>query len=152
MKKSYLIFPIAFLFLFSTSISAQIKHFKGNWTKLGTTYDFSFDLYLRHTEGNQVEGVFNWKFVHYNENEPNSRSYYEEKRDLTAKEFVRGTYNPQTKELHLRGYKKEDPHLIIGIDEYRLKVDDNGDIGGKTKAHGSWKGRVNGRAVRGDSA
>lgn len=152
MKRAFSIFPFAFFLLLSTQLPAQIQQFQGNWTKLGTTYNFEFDLQIRHTDGNAVEGVFHWRVVNYDENEPASKAYYEEKIGLTAKEFVRGTYNPKSGEFLLKGYKKEDPNLIIGIDDYKIKMDENGDIGGDTKAAGTWLGRINGKEVKADSA
>jgi len=47
----------------------------------------------------------------------------------------------------LTGYAKEDPDNIIALDQYRLKVDGNGDLGGDTKAKGSWQGRINAKAL-----
>ena len=152
MKRAHLIFSAAFLFFLSGQASAQIKQFKGNWVKLGTTYDFAFDLYIRNTGGNTVEGVFNWQAVNFDEYDDDSQSYYEEKLGLWAKEFVRGTYDPKTRTYQLEGYKKEDAHLIIGLDYYEIKVDENGDINGKTRSFGTWKGRIHGKAIRGDSA
>ena len=42
--------------------------------------------------------------------------------------------------------------MIISTDHYRLKLDENGDIGGDSKAHNTWKGRINGNAVKNDLA
>ena len=134
----------------SHALSSQTQHFQGTWTKLGTTYVFEFDLVLKHA-GNQVEGYFNWKITRLDENELLSKTYYKDKIGLTAKEYVKGTYNPATKEYLLKGYKKDDPNAIIGLDTYRLKVDENGDLGGDTNANGSWKGRINGEEVKGDA-
>ena len=150
MKKSLLL-----LFLFSSTIllnplTAQIKRFTGNWTKIGTTYDFQFDLFIQHTGGNQVKAVFKWQAIAYDVNDPFSIEYYGEKIGLEAKEYVRGTYDKNTQQYILKGYKKDDPHRIIGLDLYRLNVDKNGDIGGDTRAHHTWKGRINGKAVRTD--
>ena len=150
MKKSIFLFLFLSGLFFQNHITAQAKHFKGNWTKLETTYDFKFDLYLKFTGGNQVKGVFNWELVNYDENLSDSKKYYEEKIGAQAKEYVRGTYNSKTKQYILKGYKKDDPHLIIGLDLYRLKEDESGHIGGDTKANHSWQGRINGKEIRMD--
>ena len=150
MKKTILLFLLILSASFSNHINAQIKHFTGSWTKDGTTYDFKFDLYLHHTGGNQVKGVFNWEFAHYDENMEFSKEYYEKKIGTQAKEYVRGTYNSKTRQYILKGYKKDDPGVIISLDTYRLKEDENGNIGGDTKAHGAWNGRINGKAIRTD--
>ncbi len=133
-------------------IFAQVKHFQGSWTKIGTTYVFEFDLYLNHRDNNVVTGHFDWKVVRFDEKSPQSRDYYKPKLGKTAKEFVRGTYNPTTKEYFLKGYKKDDPNWIISTDEYRLKLDEYDDISGKTKSNNTWKGRINGNAVKKETA
>ena len=131
----------------STCLTAQNKHFQGTWTMIGTTYVFEFDLYLKHEEGNNVTGYFDWEVVRYDENSLESKDYYQPKLGTTAKEFVRGKFNPKTKEYLLKGFKKDDPHQIISPDLYRLQLDENGDIGGDSKAHNTWLGRINGNDV-----
>ena len=142
-----LLFSIAFTALSFSSISAQTKHFTGNWTKIGTTYDFSFTLHLKHLHGNKVKGYFKWELVSYDENYPLSVNHYKNRIGKKAKEFVSGTYDKSTKTYHLKGYKKEDPDLIIGKDYYKIQVDENGDIGGDTRTSGTWQGRINGKYV-----
>ena len=88
-----------------TSFS-QTKEYNGTWTKINTTYEFDFDLILKVKNSNQVEGYFIWKVVHYNENNILSKNYYENKIGMTAKEYVRGTFNPAKNEYVLNGFKK----------------------------------------------
>lgn len=148
MKK--LILSVLTTSLFATIIFAQTKHFQGTWTKLGTTYVFEFDLYLNHTEGKNVDGYFDWKVTAPDEKNVYSTSHYNERLGTTAREYLKGTYDEKSKTYVLSGYKKDDPNLIIDPDDYILKVDENGDIGGKTKAHGTWKGRINGKPLEGE--
>ncbi len=137
------------ILLFSVqSIHAQNQQFTGTWTKVNTTYVFEFDLIIHNRGSNQVEGYFNWKVVEYDENNLFSRAHYKDKIGLKAREFVRGTYNPKSKEYHLKGFKKEDPHNIIGMDTYHSKLDKDGNIGGNTNANGSWLGRINGEGLK----
>jgi hypothetical protein len=132
---------------FSNSLYSQVKQFEGTWTKLNTTYLFEFDLVLNHLENNNVEGYFIWKVIKYDKGSFMSINHYGERLGTTGKEFVKGTYNPATREYLLKGYKKEDPNSIIGLDTYHLKVDQNNDIGGTTNANGSNLGRINGKEV-----
>jgi hypothetical protein len=138
----YLIFA---LLIFSTTLSGygQTIKYTGTWTKVQTSYVFDFDLILTMKESNQVEGYFLWKIIHYDENDLLSKEYYESKIGLTAKEYVKGSYDPQSRAYFLKGYMKEDPHAIIGIDTYKLKVDENENLSGTTNANGSWLGRIN---------
>jgi hypothetical protein len=135
------------LLLISTTVSSQSHRFIGTWTKLNTTYKFEFQLILDKEDNNQVEGYFIWKVIGYDKKSQWSEKYYKSKINLTGQEFVKGTYNPKEREYLLKGYKKEDPHKIIGLDTYHIKVDEDGNLGGKTKANGTWRGRINGKKV-----
>lgn len=148
MKK--LILSIVITLLITSAIFSQTKHFQGTWTKLETTYVFEFDLYINHKDGNQVEGYFDWKVTSPDENNIFSTAHYNKRLGTTAREYFKGVFMPKSKNYMLFGYKKNDPNLIIDPDDYRLKIDENGDISGRTKAHGTWKGRINGKLVLGE--
>ena len=147
MKNIFLFSLLFSLHFFSNNLFSQTKQFEGTWIRINTTYKFEFDLILKHKENNQVEGYFIWKVVHYDEGSSFSKNHYKNRLGTTGKEFVKGNYNPNTKEYLLKGYKKEDPNRIIGLDTYRIKMDQNGDIGGTTRTSGTWQGRINGKGV-----
>ena len=147
MKNIFLYTIIFSIQFFSTNLLSQTKQFEGEWIKYNTTYVFEFDLLLKHKESDLVEGYFIWKVVRYDEGSLMSKKHYENKLGTTGKEFLKGNYNPNTQEYTLKGFKKEDPNNIIGLDTYRLKVDENGDIGGTTRTSGSWQGRINGKEI-----
>ena len=146
MKNLFLIL----LILNTTTLFSQTNHFNGTWTKINTTYEFEFDLILRMKESNRVEGYFIWKLVRYDENNTSSKQYYEKKMGMTGIEYVIGIYNHSKSEYILKGYKKQDPQGIIGMDIYNLKLGENGDIGGITNANGTWLGRINGTKFKMD--
>ena len=127
--------------------TSQTQLYHGTWTRLGTNYLFEFDLHLEHGAGNSVEGYFSWKFVKYDENDSFSVSYYQDKIGMTAKEYVKGTWDATTHTYHLKGFKKDDPNNIIALDEYLLTVDGNGDLEGKTNSQGTWQGRINAQSL-----
>ena len=61
---------------------------------------------------------------------------------LTGTEFVRGEMKGDGFFV-LTGYRKDDPHTIIGLDQYRLALADNGlVIGGITRNGGAWTGQL----------
>jgi len=134
----------------SSTLSSQTLQFNGTWTKVSTTYKFDFDLILKVSSSNQVEGYFLWKVIEYDKNNILSKQHYEKKINLTAKEYVKGIYYPSKGEYVLKGYKKDDPDNIIGIDIYELKIDRNGELGGITNSNGSWLGRINGKQIEKD--
>ena len=144
MKNLFLIL----LLLSVTALFSQTQQFNGTWTKVNTTYEFEFDLILEVKTSNRVEGYFIWKLVRSDENNTLSKQYYEKKMGMTGKEYVKGTYHSASGEYILRGYKKQDPNAIIGMDTYHLKLGENGDIGGTTNANGTWLGRIKGKQVR----
>ncbi len=127
--------------------TCQTQLFHGTWTRLGTQYLFDFDLHLEHGAGGKVTGYFIWKFVQYDENDAFSVNYYQDKIGLTAKEYVSGTWDAATRTYQLKGYEKDDPNAIIALDEYLLKVDENGDLGGDTKSQGTWLGRIHAKRL-----
>ena len=133
------------LLLNSSILISQTHQFTGFWNKINTTYVFEFDLVLDTDDQGNVSGHFHWTVVKYDENNAWSKTYYSEKIGATGREYVRGTYNKSTGELTLKGYRKDDPDQIIGIDTYHLKIDQNGDLSGETSANGSWLGRIKGR-------
>jgi len=138
--------PSLLVTTFCLNLNAQTHLFHGSWTRVGTSYLFEFDLHLEHT-GNNVEGYFIWKFVQYDETDGFGADYYKDKIGLTAREYVHGTWNPADHSYHLKGYKKDDPNMIIALDEYLLRMDDNGDLGGDTCSHGTWLGRINANSL-----
>jgi hypothetical protein len=140
-------FLVLIILLNTTALFGQTKKFIGIWTKVNTTYSFEFDLTLKIKEGNKVEGYFLWKVVEYDRNNLFSEYHYQNRIGKTAKEYVKGTYEPSADKYLLKGYKKDDPHSIIGIDTYEITEDKKGRIGGTTNANGTWLGRINGRQV-----
>ena len=105
---------------------------------------FDFELTLKTGNSDAVTGFFIWKVVLYDEQNFMSKLHYQNKIDLTAIEYVKGVYNSTTGECDLKGYKKDDPNNIIALDTYKLKIDQNGEIGGTTNSNGSWLGRIQG--------
>jgi hypothetical protein len=131
--------------LFSSDfVVGQTDQFIGSWTKEGTTYQFDFILILNHVGDGQVEGQFRWTVAKPDEKAPQSVLWYQHKIGLQATEFVKGRYNDNTKELFIEGYRKDDPHMIIALDEYRLKVIGDHTLQGTSKAHGTWEGIIDG--------
>lgn len=142
-----IIFTSLLIANFLVDATCQTQLFHGTWFRLGSDYLFEFDLHLEHGAGNAVSGYFNWKVVKYDENDAFGAEYYRDKLGMTAKEYVSGTWDATTHTYYLKGYHKDDPNAIIALDEYQLKVDENGDIGGETKSHGTWLGRINAKGL-----
>lgn len=138
-------FIILFLILNTTALFCQTKKFTGVWTKINTTYTFEFDLILNIKEGNKVEGYFLWKVIQYDTKNQLSKNHYQNKIGSTATEYIKGIYTPSNGKYTLKGYKKDDPNSIIGIDTYEITEDKAGNIEGTTNANGTWLGRIKGK-------
>ena len=128
---------IFFVLVFINPTYAEGVRTTGYWYKEGSSYRFKFEANFELKES--IDGYFEWTLL----DSPSSA----EKIGATAKEFVRGSYNPVTRQLLLVGYKKDDPYKVISTDEYRLEVSEDGrSFFGVTKGNGDWTGRLDSRS------
>jgi hypothetical protein len=110
---------------------------RGQWsTDSGTLLDF--DLKLTGTGAYAVDGEIRWTL---------RRTVRPDKMDkigLSATEYVRGTFDPETGKLELSGYDKDDPDgVLVMVDDYRLTVSRDGKtLTGLAKNGGKWNGHV----------
>ncbi len=110
---------------------------QGQWSSpFGTT--FSANVYLESTgTNNGVQGQINWTMKNTPQGSKQSNV------GLTAVEYVKGSYNTETRMLTMEGYRKDDPNNIVSLDKYRLVLaGDNSSLGGATWNHGRWRGRL----------
>ena len=113
---------------------ALTKLWAGTWTSPeGFVYDADVQAKLDPTGA--VEARITWAL----NKSPASRPEYNDKIGLKGIEFAWGTYDPQTRTLYLEGYRRDDPHQILGLEKYRLTLSDNyKTITGITWNHGTW--------------
>ncbi len=58
----------------------------------------------------------------------------------TAKEFLSGEYNRETRVVEVEGTSKDDPEGVIALDAYRLTLSEDGtSLSGYTRNEGSWE-------------
>ena len=134
MKKVKFVFVVLLILgLFLSKLEAQnyFGNYSGEWTN-EEGYVFTFKLHLE-----KDNSYFTWTEIN---------SPYKPKPDTaTAKEFLKITAGTNNKTLILVGIREDDPHNIIGIDEYSLKLSEDWKVlYGITKNHGNWKGRIYG--------
>jgi hypothetical protein len=121
-----------------SSIPAElIGQWQGQWSSPYGTI-FSSNLYLESTDrSNGVQGQINWTM------KSTPQQSKQSKIGMTAVEYVRGSYNQETRMLTMEGYRKDDPNNIITLDKYRLVLAEDGrSLGGATWNHGRWRGRL----------
>jgi hypothetical protein len=111
-------------------------NWNGDWSSSSGAY-LTADVNLTDNGAGQIQGQIVWTL---------KRTVDAKKMDKignTATEYVRGKFNPSTRELSLAGYSKNDPNNVLAnLDSYRLVLSqDNQQISGVTKNFGRWNGR-----------
>jgi hypothetical protein len=106
---------------------------QGEWR--GGGYVYEAEMTLEIAQDGQLVGAIMWTL------RTAARENMKAKVGLSGTEYVRGRFDSAAKVLRFEGYRKDDPHTILGLDKYRLVVSDNGGtMGGVTHHHGPWNG------------
>lgn len=99
----------------------------GDWSHDKGTSAFTATAELTET-GGRVEGRIVWTLVR------SSNPQKMDKSGLMAVEYVRGTFNPATRLMKLRGYRKDDPNNLVIYDAYNLSLSaDKQTLNGRSK-------------------
>ncbi len=115
--------------------TALEQEWAGHFTQPGAAFDAK--LRLRVLPDGAVEGSIHWTFTKSDREESNRNV------GRSGTEFVWGAYDPKTRLLLIDGYRRDDPHAILGLDRYRLTLGaKNQTLGGTTWAGGSNEGRL----------
>jgi hypothetical protein len=123
--------------------AALEKEWAGHFTQPGAAFDAK--LRLRVLPDGAVEGSFHWTQT--------KADREDRKRNVgrSGTEFVWGVYDPKTRLLLIDGYRRDDPHAILGLDRYRLTLGTKNQIlGGITWANGTNKGRLDLTPIKAD--
>jgi ankyrin repeat protein len=108
---------------------------KGSWDDPDEDL-FTFEMQLNTDNANNVDGIIDWTYI------STKREDSKSKVGLSAREYVKGTYDPNTRMVAISGYKKDDPQSVIALDQYKLiLLTDGNNLNGKTYRYGDWKGR-----------
>jgi type II secretion system protein G len=110
------------------------RSWSGTWqSPAGFVYDAELRLHLN--PNGSVEGRLDWLL----QKAPAERKDYVGKTGARGTEFIWGTFDPQTRNLDMVGYRRDDPQVILGLDKYRLTLSEKGEeIKGATWNHGTW--------------
>lgn len=108
----------------------------GEWNSPSGAF-LTAEVTLRDMGGGRVDGEIVWTL---------RRTVSQAKKDkvgYSASEFVRGEFNPLSRGLSLKGYRKDDPSDVLSnLDTYRLTLNpNNSQITGVTSNFGRWNGR-----------
>lgn len=129
------------MFLF-VQIFAQVTYYKGEWTKINSEDNFSGILKLD-IKDTALTGDIIWTFVAIDSNDDASVKYYKSQKGKTGIEYVKGSFFKKNSDIQFEGIEKKDPHMIIGLDKYLLKLSLNKMvIYGRTLSNGENNGLV----------
>ena len=142
---------VAGLVLLGGLANAQTVNVAGEWRGIWTDptgYAFTVTITLETGPGCKTcapagNGSIRGKIVWTLRKTPaNATPELAAKVGLTGTELVKGERKGEGL-LVLNGYQKDDPNHIIGIDQYRLAISDDGKvIGGITLNYGPWTGQL----------
>lgn len=119
MKKLFFVILLLLLFTFS---KAQTRYFKGEWTTATTTILYTCILKIDIKTDSTVTGEFIWTYLAADSGDTDMVDTYKDKKGQQAREFVKGRYNPHTGYIESTGDHLDDPHEIIGLTRYFLKL------------------------------
>jgi hypothetical protein len=126
--------------LLSVALHAQDTYYKGEWSKATNACLFSCLIHLS-VNGNIVSGEIFWTFKAADSTNADQVASYKGKKNRSAVEYIKGTYNNSTGCIYFEGDHKDDYHNIIGLDKYTVKLSDGKDvIYGKTWSNGNEDG------------
>lgn len=113
-------------------------NWKGDWSSSSGAF-LTAEVNLTDTGAGQIQGEILWTLKRTVDPKRLDKIGY------TATEYIRGKFNPSTRELSLAGYSKKDPdNVLANLDTYRLVLNqDNQEISGLSKNSGKWDGRFN---------
>jgi hypothetical protein len=126
--------------LFPLFVCSQANYYKGEWSRAGTSYNYSAFLKLT-IRGNVAEGEIIWKLVSADSLNQESFKINQKKVSLSGIEEIKGSIGKKTSDLELAGVRTIDPDNMIGLDIYTLKISlDQRILFGKTFANGANNG------------
>lgn len=113
----------------------------GTWTMENTNWEYGCYMKLKIDGNNKVRGTIEWTLIEIDDAAYNR---YRGKENATSTETVEGTFDPETNRMELNGISEDDPYGITGLNSLTLRLKDDDIASGKTRADGSWKGRIRG--------
>jgi hypothetical protein len=134
--------------MFCSELHSQSLAIDGTFTQEGSTLQFNFKLTLNEKAENIYSGKFEWTLINADRKDPYSFNYFSNRLGLISIEYVNGKYDSITNSLKLIGYKKDDPFEIIGLDEYNLNIDINGNVTGTSLSNGANSGIIKGNLIQ----
>lgn len=121
----------------TTTVLDPGGRWKGEWSTVSGTL-FDFELTLDADPAGTLDGRIKWTMRR------TARPDKTDKIGLSATEFVRGTFDPQTGKVQMSGYRKDDPDsVLVMLDAYKLDLSTDGrSLTGLARNGGKWNGHI----------
>ncbi len=141
MKKTFLqtvllFFAIAFMpsGLLAQAQPAFVGNWQGEWSN-PSGYIYMANMQLTAASDGSILGKIHWIL------KQSPQADEQSKLDTSGTEFLRVTYDANSRVLIFEGVSKTDPNNILGLDKYRLLLAENDNVlGGITWNNGTWRG------------
>jgi hypothetical protein len=133
-------------------IFCQATYYKGEWSTSGGTSLYKAVIKLTITN-TVAEAAIYWTYVSCDSSKDDLVKFMKGKQGKSAIEYTAGFTRPVHRDIYLAGKYTSDPHTVIGLDQYQLKLSADGNVlYGKTEAGGAKNGLFYAILIRKDEA
>lgn len=140
MKK---ILPICFMLLFYQYSFAQVTYYKGEWTKRNTQDLFTGIFKISKDAEGRVKAAIVWTYVAIDSTNKQLLDIYKGKKGRSGIEYAEGEFYAATNDMYFSGKRTDDPFVILGTDNYHLKLSANNQVlYGTTETGGTNEGML----------
>ncbi len=114
---------ITLLLLLSFHVAvSQVTYYKGEWRVPGKADLFTCICKLEIQQDSVITAEYAWVFQIIDSTNTELLELYKNKNGKTGIEFAKGTYHPGTGDIYLEATGLDDPHEILGMTKYLLKM------------------------------
>lgn len=140
MKK--VVFIISLIFALQNSF-AQTLYFSGEWSILNQHNLFTGLFKIEIKNDGTAKAELLWTYLATDSTSHDMLDLYKGKKRMSGIEYATGNFSEATNDLYLEGTEKNDPHVILGLDKYHLKLAANKQfIYGSTETEGTNEGLI----------
>ena len=119
MKQVLLI--ITLLFIVQCSF-AQTSYYKGEWTTKNKYDLFTGIFKIEIKKDGTANAELLWIYQATDSSNQEMVNLYNGKKGKSGIEYATGNFAANTNDLYFEGKEKDDPHVILGVDKYHLKL------------------------------
>jgi len=114
--------PFFFLLLPIFAYTQTTAFYKGEWSAPDKQDLFSCTCKVIYGQNGNADIEFIWTYKAIDSSDDVMIRLYQNKKDLSGVEMASGHYDQHTHDLEVTGYALQDPHVIISMSKYNLKL------------------------------